>query len=121
MEFLVKVLSLQQMGAGYGGGFRTFTLPPHSCHIVSPVEDCALPYTKTSCDTFLVQDTACHLKVIACGAPRGVGLYDKVGNHICRKVVTPYNGVEGFWAWVGEFIAGLCLNLPWAQRWYQEA
>ena len=82
MEFLVKVLSLQQMGAGYGGGFRTFTLPPHSCHIVSPVEDCALPYTKTSCDTFLVQDTACHLKVIVCGAPCSDGPDDQVGNHI---------------------------------------
>ena len=47
IKLLVKSLSLQKMGRGAGGSFRTFVLPPYSRHIFSPVEDCALPHTKT--------------------------------------------------------------------------
>ena len=39
MKLLVKVLSLQQMGGGTGGGHGTFALPPHGGNIVSTGKD----------------------------------------------------------------------------------
>ena len=90
---LVKGLSTQKMGGGYGGGFITFALPPHGCHIVSPGEDCSIPHIKTVCNTIMVQDTACHLKFRFCDAPCGIGPADQVGNPIYCKVGTSYNGV----------------------------
>ena len=98
-KLLVKGLSLQQMGGGADRGFITFDLPPHGFHIVSPGEDYALPHIKTIFNTVVVQNNDFHIKVRVFFFPGGVGSYNQLGNHICGKVGTPYNGVRGCYVW----------------------
>ena len=86
---LVKGLGPQQIGGGTGGGFKTFVLPPHGHHIISPGDNCAFPHIKTIFDTIVLDYSAIHLQAQVCGAARGFGPVVQVGHHIRREVGIP--------------------------------